>query len=104
MSGPIPEWVLNTLAAGTVFIVMFSVGMVVAAGDLRLIRQQPGLLVCGLFSVLIAVPALAICITHLLDLPRSAQVGVVLMAISPGAPVALRRSLGAGAHRAFAPG
>lgn len=103
MSGPIPEWVLNTLAAGTVFTVMFSVGLAVAAGDLRLVWQQPGLLARALFSVLVAVPVLAICITLSLDLPRSAQIGVVLMAISPGAPVALRRSLGAGAHRAFAP-
>jgi predicted Na+-dependent transporter len=29
--------------------------------------------------------------------------GIVLMAISPGAPMALRRSIGAGGHRAFAP-
>jgi BASS family bile acid:Na+ symporter len=37
------------------------------------------------------------------DLPRGVEIGIVLMAISPGAPVALRRSLGAGGHRAFAP-
>jgi BASS family bile acid:Na+ symporter len=60
-------------------------------------------MVRGLFSVLIAVPALALVVTRLLDLPRAAAIGVVLMAISPGAPVALRRSLGAGGHRAFAP-
>jgi BASS family bile acid:Na+ symporter len=37
------------------------------------------------------------------DLPRAAEIGILLMAISPGAPVALRRSLDAGGHRAFAP-
>ena len=40
---------------------------------------------------------------HSLALPRAAQLGIVLMAIAPGAPVALRRSLDAGGHRAFAP-
>ena len=30
-------------------------------------------------------------------------IGIVLMAISPGAPIALRKSLAAGGHRAFAP-
>jgi hypothetical protein len=60
-------------------------------------------MVRGLFAVLIAVPALALALTRLLELPRLAAIGVVLMSISPGAPVALRRSLGAGGHRAFAP-
>ena len=31
MSGPVPEWVLNALAAGTVFTVMLSVGLSIAA-------------------------------------------------------------------------
>jgi BASS family bile acid:Na+ symporter len=53
--------------------------------------------------VLVAVPALAWLVARAFDLPRSAEIGIVLMAISPGAPVALRRSLGAGGHRSFAP-
>jgi BASS family bile acid:Na+ symporter len=57
----------------------------------------------GLFSVLVAVPVVALAITRVLDLPRLVEVGIVLMSISPGAPVALRRSLGAGGHQAFAP-
>jgi bile acid:Na+ symporter, BASS family len=103
MSGAIPEWVVTAFAAVTVFTVMFSVGQGIAPGELRWIWQRPGPMVRGLFSVLIAVPALALVVTRLLDLPRLAAIGVVLMAISPGAPVALRRSLGAGGHRAFAP-
>jgi len=103
MNGPIPEWVLTAAAVGTVFTVMFSVGLGIAAGDLRLAWQRPGLMLRGLFAVLVAVPALAVIVTRILELPRMAQIGVVLMAISPGAPVALRRSLGAGGHRAFAP-
>jgi BASS family bile acid:Na+ symporter len=58
----------------------------------------------GLFSVLVAVPVLALAVTRVFDLPRTTEIGIVLMAISPGAPVALRRSLTAGAHAAFAPG
>jgi BASS family bile acid:Na+ symporter len=103
MSGPIPEWVVTAFAAVTVFTVMFSVGLGVVPGDLRWIWQRPGPMVRGLFSVLIAVPALALVITRALELPRLVEIGIVLMAISPGAPVALRRSLGAGGHRAFAP-
>ena len=103
MSGPIPEWVVTASAVVTVFTVMFSIGLSIAPGELRWIWRRPGTMVRGLFSVLIAVPALALAVTQLLELPRLAAIGVVLMAISPGAPVALRRSLGAGGHHAFAP-
>jgi BASS family bile acid:Na+ symporter len=57
----------------------------------------------ALFAVLVAVPALAWLVASAFDLPRAAEIGIVLMAISPGAPVALRRSLGAGGHQTFAP-
>ncbi len=103
MSGPIPEWVVTASAVVTVFTVMFSIGLSIAPGELRWIWQRPDTMVRGLFAVLIAVPALALADHPALELPRLAAIGVVLMAISPGAPVALRRSLGAGGHRAFAP-
>lgn len=103
MSGPIPEWLLTAFAAVTVFTVMFTLGLGIVAGELRWIWQRPGPMLRGLFCVLVAVPALALVITRWLELPRLAQIGIVLMAISPGAPVALRRSLSAGGHHAFAP-
>src|SRR5207249_262914 len=64
---------------------------------------HPGVIARGLFSVLIAVPAIALVVARTSDLPRPVEIGIVLMSISPGAPVALRRSLSAGGHRAFAP-
>jgi BASS family bile acid:Na+ symporter len=103
VSGPIPEWVLTAFAAVTVFTVMFTLGLGIAAGELRWFWRHPGPIARGLFCVLVAVPVLAVAITRWLELPRLAQVGIVLMAIAPGAPVALRRSLAAGGHRAFAP-
>jgi BASS family bile acid:Na+ symporter len=103
VSGPIPEWVLTAFAAVTVFSVMFTLGLGIAAGELRWVWRHPGPIARGLFCVLVAVPVLAMAITRWLELPRLAQIGIVLMAIAPGAPVALRRSLAAGGHRAFAP-
>ena len=102
MTGPIPEWIVAALAAVTVFTVMAGIGLGIVLGELRWIWRQPGPMLRGLFSVLVAVPALAFLITRALMLPRLAQIGIVLMAISPGAPVSLRRSLGAGGHHAFA--
>jgi BASS family bile acid:Na+ symporter len=103
VDGPIPGAILSIVAAATLFVVMFDVGLSIVPGEFRWVAGHPVLLLKGLFAVLVAVPALALVVTRALELPRSAEVGIVLMAISPGAPVALRRSLGAGGHRSFAP-
>src|SRR5512147_1267082 len=101
--GIVPGWLLSTVAVATVFTVMFDLGLAIVPGEFRWVLQKPSQLARGLFSVLVAVPALAWLVARAFDLPRPAEVGMMLMAIAPGAPVALRRSLGAGGHRAFAP-
>jgi len=103
ISGPIPEWLLTAVAAATIFTVMLDVGLGVVLREFRWVWRHPGLVARSLFAVLIAVPALALLVCRLLGIPRPVEIGIVLMAISPGAPVALRRSLGAGGHRSFAP-
>jgi bile acid:Na+ symporter, BASS family len=104
MGATVPEWLLTAVIAVTVFTVMFGIGVGVTTAELRRVWQSPGPMLRGLFSVLVAVPVLAVVIARAFDLSRAAEIGIVLMAISPGAPVALRRSLAAGAHAAFAPG
>ncbi len=104
MTGVVPDWLLAAVAMATVFTVMFSIGLGVAFGEFRWIWRRPGIMLKALFAVLVAVPALAILVAHALGLPRLAEVGLVLMAVSPGAPVALRKSLKSGGHKAFAPG
>jgi len=104
MTGLVPQWLFTACAAATVFTVMFGIGLGLATGDVRRAWGAPGPVLRGLFSVLVAVPALALVIVQALALQPLEQVGVVLMAIAPGAPVALRRSLDASGHAAFAPG
>ena len=103
VSGPIPEQFLTIIAVATVFTVMFDLGLGIVLSEFRWVWRHPVSIVKGLFSVLIAVPALALAVTRVFDLSRWVEIGIVLMAISPGAPVALRRSLDAGGHRSFAP-
>ena len=103
VDGPIPERVLTLAAAATIFCVMLTLGLGIVVREVRRVGRNPGLVARALFAVLVAVPALALLVVHSLALPRAAQLGIVLMAIAPGAPVALHRSLGAGGHRAFAP-
>jgi bile acid:Na+ symporter, BASS family len=102
-TGVVPEGVFAAVAAAAVFAIMFDLGLAIVPGEFRWVVRHPGLMAKALFAALVAVPALAWAVARALDLPRTAEVGIMLMAISPGAPVALRRALGAGGHRSFAP-
>ena len=101
--GLVPDWLLSLVAATTIFAVMFDLGLAIVPGEFRWVYRRPALLLKGLFAVLVAVPALAWLPARRFDLPRAAEIGILLMAIAPGAPVALRRSLGAGGHPSYAP-
>ncbi|HUP07800.1 MAG TPA: hypothetical protein VMU47_11645 [Caldimonas sp.] len=103
IDGLVPEGVITIVAAATIFIVMFTLGLGIVLGEFRGVARHPSLVARALLAVLVAVPVLAVVVVRALDLPRPVQVGIVLMAIAPGAPVALRRSIGAGGDRAFAP-
>lgn len=103
VGGPIPQELLAVVAAATIFAVMLTLGLGVDVGEFRWVWRHRALLGKSLFSVLVVVPAIAIAVTNVLDLSRAATIGIVLMAISPGAPIALKRSLGAGGHSVFAP-
>lgn len=104
MSSVVPEWFLSAFALATVCTVMFDVGLGIVPGEFLWLWRRPELMLKALFAVLVAVPAIAFAVSHALQLPRAAEVGLMVMSISPGAPVALQRSLGAGGHRSFAPG
>jgi BASS family bile acid:Na+ symporter len=60
-------------------------------------------LLAVVFAVVVPVPVLAVLAASAFDLKGPVAAGIVLMVISPGAPVALRRALDAGGNREFAP-
>jgi predicted Na+-dependent transporter len=103
MTGFVPEWIISAFAVATVFVVMFSVGLDMNPRDFVRAWGRPALMLKALFAVLVAGPVMALVTARILQLPRAAEVGMMVMAIAPGAPVALRRSLAAGADRDFAP-
>lgn len=103
VEGPIPQGLLTVVAAATVFSMMFTLGLDIVLAELRAAFAHPGPLGRALFAVLVVVPVIALGVTRVLGLERWAEIGIVLMAIAPGAPVALRRSIAAGGSHAFAP-
>lgn len=91
------------LAGATIFAVMLSLGLLLGREHLAAASQRRVVLAAVLFSVVVPVPALAVLIVKVAGLKGPVAAGIVLMAISPGAPVALRRAIDAGGHPEFAP-
>lgn len=92
---------VSTIALGTVFASMFALG---AGFQMRWFTQEmpkPGLIARCLGVALVAVPAMAIILGPLLELKPGLLAGFLLIGISPGAPMALRRSQDSGGRVSF---
>jgi bile acid:Na+ symporter, BASS family len=94
------QW-LGPIAGVSILIVMFSLGLVLGREQITAALYRRGVLAAALFAVLVPVPVLAVLAVKLLSLKGAVAAGIVLMAISPGAPVAMRRALDAGGHQHF---
>lgn len=102
MTSSIPNW-LTMLVALAVFAVMLSLGLMIGREQLAAARDRRGVLAVALFAVIVPLPAVAVLFVKLAGLKDVVAAGILLMAISPGAPIALRRAIEAGGNRAFAP-
>jgi BASS family bile acid:Na+ symporter len=93
---------IGILSLATVFAAMFALGM--RLQPQRLTQEMPkfSLIARCLAVALLAVPALAVVLGSLFDLPRGPLAGLLLVGVSPGAPMALRRSHDSGGHASFA--
>ncbi len=96
------QWI-GLFATVTVFAVMFALGLLLGREQFAAALQRRVVLAAVAFAVVVPVPALAVLSAQIFALKGPVAVGIVLMAISPGAPVALRRALDAGGNREFAP-
>ena len=103
MDDTIPLWLVNTLAFITVFSVMTAIGTTVTPSECLQHLRSPSLLFRGLISVLVIVPVIGFATTSAFSLTLPEQVGIILMVIAPGAPLALRRALASGGDAGFAP-
>ena len=96
------QWI-GLFATLAVFAVMFAIGLMLGREQIEAALQRRVVLLAVVFAVVVPVPALAVLALKVFGLKGPIAVGIVLMAISPGAPVALRRALDAGGSRGFAP-
>ena len=96
------QWI-GLFAVGTVFVVMFALGLMLGREQIEAALQRRVVLIAVIFAVVVPIPALAVLIVKVFQPGPAISAGIILMAISPGAPVALRRALDAGGDRRFAP-
>jgi BASS family bile acid:Na+ symporter len=94
---------LSPLAQAAIFAVMVSLGLLLGREHVAAALQRRVMLAAILFAVLIPVPALAVLFVKVFGLTGPVAAGIVLMSISPGAPVALRRAISVGGRAQFAP-
>ena len=83
--------------------VMLSLGLLLGREELAAALRRRNVLAAVIFGVIVPIPALAVALVKVLSLEGPARLGIVLMSVSPGAPVALRRAIDAGGHARFAP-
>jgi predicted Na+-dependent transporter len=102
VSSPLPFW-FTLFAAAAIFAVMLSLGLMLGREQIAAALQRRTVIAAILFAVVVPVPALAVLLVKLLGLKGPVAAGIVLMSISPGAPVALRRAIDVGGHAQFAP-
>ena len=100
--GPVPDALLAFVAFATIGTHMFRLGLAVGPGEYLAAWRDPGLMLRGVFCNVVAFPVIALAVARVFDLPVAAEVGMMIMAVSPGAPIALRRSLRAGGDAGFA--
>jgi BASS family bile acid:Na+ symporter len=98
----IPLWLVDLLSFLTVFSVMMSIGAAITMSACLQHIRSPSLLTRGLASVLVIVPMIGIAASFLFGLDLAEKVGVALIVMAPGAPLALRRALGSGADVGYA--
>ena len=96
------EW-LSPSAAVAVFTTMLSLGLLLEREQILAALRRGVLLAAVLFAVVVPAPVLAVIVVKAFGLHGAVAAGIVLMAISPGAPVALRRAIQAGGGTGFAP-
>jgi BASS family bile acid:Na+ symporter len=94
---------LPSIAAAAVSAVMVSLGLLLGREQITAALRRRTVLAAVLFAVIVPVPALAVVFVRLAGLTGPVAAGIVLMSISPGAPVALRRAFEVSGRGSIAP-
>jgi BASS family bile acid:Na+ symporter len=80
---------------------VFGFGLKTKPDDLLYLFHRPGLLLRSVLSVLVVMPILAVVITRVFDVPRTTEIALMALAISPVPPLLPRREIKAGGQESY---
>ena len=89
--------ILLIFTAVTVFTLMLSIGINQPVRKLLAFWKQPDVLIPALISVIVLVPATAVLLLRVFNLPPEVATGLAILAAAPGAPMTTKRSQAAAA-------
>ena len=85
----------------TIICTVFSLGLKTAPADLLYLLRQPSLLLRSMCSVLVVMPIVAVVLTSMFDVQRTAGIALIALAISPLPPLLPQRGAGGGGHESY---
>ena len=86
MNPPIPMQWVGLIALPTLFTVMFAIGLMLGPAQVAAAMTRRTILLAVLFAAVVPLPMLTVVAVELFHLRGPIGVGLLLMAISPGAP------------------
>lgn len=98
------QFVIQLVVQGSLFLIVFSVGLQSSWSDLAYAWRRPALLLRGFVAVNVIVPISAVLLCLALPVDKMTKAGLVIMAVSPLAPFVLGKMMKTGADRAFVVG
>jgi bile acid:Na+ symporter, BASS family len=83
---------------------VFGFGLKTTADDLLYLVRQPALLGRSLISVFVIMPVVAVAISRWFDFPRTVEIALIALSISPTPPLLPSREAKSGGHESYALG
>ncbi|WP_428663601.1 bile acid:sodium symporter family protein [Reyranella sp.] len=87
---------LLVLLKATVALIIFAIGMESTPGDAIRLLRNPGLLLRSLLAMYVLVPMAALALVTVLTLQPGVEIGLLVLAVSAGAPLLPRKLMGIG--------
>jgi BASS family bile acid:Na+ symporter len=85
----------------SIVVTVFGLGLKAAPTDLLYLLKQPSLLLRSLISVLVVMPIIAVVLTRMFDIDRTAGIALIALAISPLPPLLPQRGAKGGGHESY---
>jgi BASS family bile acid:Na+ symporter len=81
------EFLITKAAKLTLFVLMLNMGLNLTIREVSYLRDKPGLLLRALLASFVLVPLVAVIVAQIFPLPVPVRIGIMLMAVTPGAPL-----------------